>query len=73
MNLLISKIFGGVLNVMHVVVAIVMVLVFLTSAKETTVYILLGASIGYICFVGVACTLIAIRENLETLIKVAKE
>ncbi len=73
MNNLISKIFGGILNVVHVIVALVMTISFFTSAKETTVYILLAASIGYICFVGVACTLIAIRENLETLIKVAKE
>ena len=73
MNLLISKIFGSILNILHVVVAIGMTLVFFSSTKPTTVFILLAASVGYVCFVGVVCTLIAIRENLETLIKVAKE
>ena len=70
MNKGISQGFGMVLNIMHIA-AILAVVMIATIGQSTLIAI--GAGIGYLFVVGLACTLIAIREHLETLIEIARK
>ena len=65
MNKAISQGFGMVLNISHVLMVLVVVVI-ATLGKSP--YIAIGIGIGYLFMVGISCTLIAIREHLETLI-----
>ena len=67
MNKAISQGFGAVLNVMHVIV-IIAIVVATAAGGIPGLFIGLGVGVLYLFLVGLACTLIAIREHLETLI-----
>ena len=65
MNKAISQGFGMVLNIAH---AFMILIVLMIATLGKSPYIAIGTGIGYIFMVGISCTLIAIREHLETLI-----
>lgn len=71
MNTGISRGFGIVLNILHIVT--MLVLIFLTSVGSVGFLVAIAAGIGYLFIVGLACTLIAIREHLETLIEMNRK
>jgi hypothetical protein len=73
MNKFMSQAFGVLLNIMHVIVAIALTFTVFRSSSDMVTGIAILSFVGYVFLVGIAATAIAIRENLEELIKVAKE
>jgi len=73
MNKFMSQAFGVLLNIMHVIVAIVLTFTVFRSSSDMVTGVAILSFVGYVFLVGIATTAIAIRENLEELIKVAKE
>ena len=71
MNSAVSKLFGGILNVFHIAV-IVACFAFLNESANhpNAFFIVLGVSVVYVMLVGVVCTLLAIRENLDALVAI---
>jgi uncharacterized membrane protein YjjP (DUF1212 family) len=71
MNSAVSKLFGGILNVFHIaVIAACFVIFFNESANPNVFFIVLAVIVAYVMLVGVVCTLLAIRENLEALVAI---
>jgi hypothetical protein len=72
MNILVSKIFGIAMTLMHLFVAIFVVFLFTAGAATMGAYAILyaiGVIIVYVFLVGIGSTLVACREHLETLIE----
>jgi hypothetical protein len=75
MNIFVSKVFGYVLAVMHVLTILVLLAVvsaFATGQSSAAILGALGGAIAYVVLVGIASTLIAIRERIEQLIEIKK-
>ena len=75
MNSAVSKLFGGILNVFHIAVIGSCLVAFYSdffneSANPNTILIVLAVIVVYVMLVGVVCTLLAIRENLEALVAI---
>ena len=70
MNSAVSKLFGGILNVFHIAVIAVCFAFFNESANPNAFFIVLAVIVVYVMLVGVACTLLAIRENLDALVAI---
>lgn len=68
MNRAFSVVFGFVLAFFHLVFIVVLSFVLTNSKWDMAVPTALLMGVGYVLVVGVACTLLAIREHLETLI-----
>jgi hypothetical protein len=75
MNIIVSKIFGVVMSLMHIFVALFVAFLFTAGAAMMGAYAVLyaiGVIIVYVFLVGIGSTLVACREHLETLIEAKK-
>lgn len=68
MNVTISKLFDTVLCVLHVVALLAFIMTILTGGMKGALFAVIGFVV-YVLFVGLACTILAIREHLETIVK----
>ena len=70
MNSAVSKLFGGILNVFHIAVIVACFVLFNEVTNKQDLFIVLGVAVVYVMLVGVVCTLLAIRENLDALVAI---
>ena len=71
MNSAVSKLFGAIMNLFHVAVIILCFgMFFSVSNNPNVMLVVLAVIVGYVMLVGIVCTLLAIRENLEALVAI---
>ncbi len=71
MNSAVSKLFGGIMNLFHVAFIVFCFFLFFNESRNPNViFIVIASIVVYVMLVGVVCTLLAIRENLEALVAI---